>query len=99
MLALGLVLMLAGAVALAMGLFTAGDQGDASLLGIHVGATAVFLVGLFSGVALLVGFSLTKLGAKRSLKHRKEKKQLVELSQRLGKAEAERQRDEGTPSA
>ena len=60
MLVLGLLLIVLGVLALLMGLFTAGDSGDASLLGVHVGATSVFLVGVFAGVAILWGISLTK---------------------------------------
>ena len=90
MLVLGLLLIVLGVLALLMGLFTAGDTGDASLLGIHVGATSVFLVGVFAAVAILWGLLLTKFGTKRELRHRREQRRLQELSARLEKAEADR---------
>jgi uncharacterized membrane protein YedE/YeeE len=93
MLVLGLLLIVLGVLALLMGVFTAGDTGDASLLGIHVGATSVFLVGVFAGVAILWGLSLTKFGTKRELRHRRERRRLQELSARLEKAEADRSPD------
>lgn len=95
MLVLGLLLIVLGVLALLMGLFTAGDSGDASLIGLHVGATSVFLVGVFAGVAILWGISLTKYGTKREIRHRREQRRLQELSARLEKAEAERDRGRG----
>ncbi len=98
MVVLGLLFILLGALALLTGLFTAGDRGDASLLGIHVGATTVFLVGLIAGVLLLFGFTVLKLGTKRTLKHRREQKQLNDLSTKLHQVEAERTREGEGPT-
>lgn len=96
MLIVGLVLIALGVLSLLMGLFGAGDTGDASLLGVHVGATTVFLTGVFAGVAVLWGLSLTKVGTKRELRHRRDRRQLRDLSERLDKAEAERGHDDST---
>lgn len=94
MLALGLVLLLLGLLALVTGLFTADDSADgASLLGIELGATTVFLVGVFAGVAILWGITITRFGTKRTLKHRRESKQLAQLSDKLNRVEAERAKD------
>ncbi|MFT4286769.1 hypothetical protein [Nocardioides sp.] len=88
MLVLGLVLMVLGVLALLAGIFTPG--GDASLLGLELGTTSVFLVGVFSGVAILWGFSIAKYGGKRELRHRREQKRLNELSEKLEQVEADR---------
>ncbi|GAB7003504.1 hypothetical protein JCM18899A_09750 [Nocardioides sp. AN3] len=90
MLVLGLVLIVFGVLAVLAGLFTAGDRGEASLLGIHVGATSVFLVGLFAGLAILSGIWLTKRGTKRELRHRRDQRRLQELSAKLDEVEADR---------
>jgi hypothetical protein len=95
MLVFGLILIAFGVLAIVAGLFTAGDTGQASLLGMHLGATWVFLVGLFAGVAILWGFSITKLGTKRELRHRRDQRRLQELSAKLDEVEAERARHRG----
>jgi hypothetical protein len=94
MLVLGLILIAFGVLVLLAGLFTTGDTGAASLLGIHLGATSVFLAGVFAGVAILWGISLTRIGTKRELRHRRDQKRLEELSAKLDKVEAERGRDD-----
>jgi uncharacterized membrane protein YedE/YeeE len=100
MLVLGLVLLVAGALVLVAGIFTAGDAGNASLIGIHLGATAVFLLGVFSGVAILWGLSLARYGGKRQLRQRKEQRRLQGLAAKLERLESEQaqgpSRDEPT---
>jgi hypothetical protein len=96
MLVLGLVLLVAGALVLVAGIFTAGDSGNASLIGIHLGATAVFLLGVFSGVAILWGLSLIRYGGKRQLRQRKEQRRLQGLAAKLERLESER--DQDTPT-
>ncbi|WP_157416950.1 hypothetical protein [Nocardioides sp. Iso805N] len=93
MLVLGLVLLTAGALVLLAGVFTAGDSGNASLVGIHLGATAVFLLGVFSGVAILWGLSLARYGGRRQLRQRKEQRRLQGLAAKLERLEGE-QREE-----
>lgn len=90
MLVLGLVLLVVGVVVLLVGLFTAGDTGNASLLGIHVGATAVFLLGLFAGIAILWGLSIARYGGKRQLRRRREHRRLEGLAAKLERIEGER---------
>jgi len=94
MLVLGLVLLIVGVLVLLAGLFTAGDHGDASLLGIHIGATAVFLLGVFAGVAILWGLSISRFGGKRQLRQRKEKRRLQGLADKLERIETERDGDD-----
>ena len=94
MLLLGLVLLVIGVLVLLAGIFTAGDAGNASLIGIHLGATAVFLLGVFAGVAILWGLSLSKFGGKRQLRQRREQRRLQGLAAKLEKIEDGRREDE-----
>ncbi|SFC17618.1 hypothetical protein SAMN04487968_104147 [Nocardioides terrae] len=94
MLVFGLILIVLGVIALLAGLFTAGDSGHASLLGIHIGATSVFLVGVFAGVAILWGFSISKFGTKRELRQRRDQKRLRELSDKLDRVDGDRRDDD-----
>lgn len=93
MLVLGLILIALGVLAILAGLFTAGDSGSASLVGIHLGATSVFLVGLFAGIAILCGLWITKYGTKIELRHRRDQRRLQELSAKLDEVESDRARD------
>jgi hypothetical protein len=94
MLVLGLLVIAVGAVLVIGGVFATGlDGGDLEFLGVGVSPTVVFVLGLVAGVALLFGASLTKFGAKRELRHRKEQRKLDELSEKLDRAESERRRD------
>lgn len=95
MLVVGLILVALGVLAILAGLFTAGDAGSASLLGIHLGATSVFLVGLFAGLAILGGLWITRLGTRRELRHRRDQRRLQELSAKLEEVEADRARHRG----
>ncbi len=98
MVVLGLILIAAGAVGIVAALFTA-DGTNVELLGTDVSALALFLIGLGSGVAILWGFSISKFGTKRTLRQRRESKQLSELSEKLDKHEAERRDDDdGRPT-
>lgn len=90
MLALGLVLLVVGVLVLLAGVFTAGDAGTASLIGVHLGATAVFLLGVFSAAAILLGLWCTKFGTKRSIKHARDQRRLQHLSRKLDKIESDR---------
>ena len=88
MVVLGLILIAAGALAIAGAVFTA--DGTVELLGTDMSALALFLVGLGSGIALWWGFSIGKFGTKRTLRQRRESKKLSELSEKLEKHEDER---------
>ena len=93
MLILGLLLIAAGGLLVVAGIFTANTTGTGAaieIVGTEVGAVTLFLLGLGSGVAILWGLSITKFGAGRSLKQRRERKKLNELSEKLDKVEADR---------
>ena len=93
MVILGLLLILLGALAIVAVVFDV-DSIRVELLGAEISAMALFLLGVASGVAILWGFGILKFGTKRSLRHRREQKELVELNEKLGRAEADR-KDEG----
>lgn len=95
MLALGAVMILVGALVVVIGLFTAGDQGKASLLGIHLGAEAVFLAGVVAALLIILGLALTRWGAITNWRHRQERKEYAKLSAKL----ADEQKDHPRPSA
>ena len=88
MVILGLVLILGGVAAVIAALFTA--SGTAQLVGLDLNALTIFFLGVASAVAVLWGWALVKHGTKRSLKHRKERKELSRLSEKLDRVEAER---------
>jgi uncharacterized protein (DUF58 family) len=97
MLILGLVLIAAGGLLIVAAIFTAETTGTSAaveILGTEVGAVTLFLLGLGAGVAILWGLSITKFGAGRSLKQRKEQKRLNELSEKLNKVESEKRHDD-----
>ena len=93
MFVLGLILFALGVLAIVAAL--ADTNGTASLLGTELNARTIFLLGVASGAAILVGFSISKFGAKRSLRHRRESRKLQELSAKLDRTEDGRRDDEG----
>jgi hypothetical protein len=93
MLVLGLLLMAAGGLAILAALATA--SGTVELLGTDLGALTIFFVGVGAGVALLWGFTVTKYGTRRTLRHRRERRRLSDLSEKLDRVEAERQPEPG----
>ena len=46
-----------------------------------------------AGVAVLWGYSISKFGVKRSMRHRRESKQLEELSEKLDRVDEDKRRD------
>ena len=94
MVVLGLILLAAGVVTILAGVLTAENAaGMVQVLGVDVGAPTLFLLGLASGLAVLLGAVLVRSGTRRSLQARREHRQLEELSQKLDAVEAERRRD------
>lgn len=96
MLIFGLVLIGVGALVIVAAVFTAETTGTAAaveFIGVEVGAVTLFLLGLVAGIAILWGLTITRFGARRSLKQRREQNRLNELSDKLDKVEAERRRD------
>ena len=87
MLVLGLVLIVVAAALIVLGLFTTGN-GDledptATMLGLPVGSTTIFVIGLVAGVLLLLGLWLTKRGGKLQARSMKEKRQMRRLTKSL----------------
>ena len=91
MVILGLVLILGGTVAIVAAVFTA--SGSAQLVGLDLKSLTIYFVGVGSAVAILWGWTLFKHGTKRSLKQRKERRHLAQLSEKLERVEAERRAD------
>ncbi|MBB3091554.1 hypothetical protein [Nocardioides albus] len=87
MLILGLVLIVVAAVLIVLGLFTTGngnlDDPTATMLGLPVGATPIFVIGLVAGVLLLFGISLTKWGGKLQMKYMKQKREMRTMAKTL----------------
>ena len=92
MVILGLLLVLVGALVVVVALFEA--TGDVTVFGNDLTAATVFLFGLVAGAAILVGFSIIKFGTRRSLQHRRESRELSDLSAKLQRVEAERRDDQ-----
>jgi hypothetical protein len=91
MVVFGLLLILFGALAIVAALF--GSEGTAEFLGMDLNAFAIFLVGLAAGVAILWGYTIAKFGVKKSIQHRRESKQLQELSEKLDRVDEEKRRE------
>jgi hypothetical protein len=94
MVILGLGLMILGGIAILSALFVSEPGNGGELLGFSVTTLESFFVGVAAGAALLWGFSILKWGTKRSLAHRRERKELTELNQKLERVEAERRGDD-----
>lgn len=87
MVVLGLILLAAGVATIVAGVLTAENAvGVVQVLGVDVGALTLFLLGLASGVAVLLGLVLIRVGTRRSLQARREHK-------KLDAVESERRRD------
>ena len=91
MVILGLLLVLVGALVVVVALFEA--TGDVTVFGNDLTATTVFLIGVVAGAAILFGFSIIKFGTRRSLQHRRDSRELSDLSAKLQRVEAERRDD------
>ena len=86
MIVLGVLLIAGGSLAVAVALWS--SSGSATFLGVDLGATTIFLLGLAAGLALLWGYSLTKLGARRSWRLRRENRRLREQIARASRRDA-----------
>jgi membrane protein implicated in regulation of membrane protease activity len=80
MMVLGVLLIAAGLLAVAAAVLS--TSGSATFLGADLGATTIFLLGLGAGLAIVWGYSITKLGARRSWRLRRENRRLRELNER-----------------
>lgn len=91
---LGLVMLVVGALLILAAVFTAEVvAGSVEFIGLAVGPVLLFFLGLIAGVAILWGFTVTRFGAKRSMRQRKENHRLTELSEKLDRVDADRRRD------
>lgn len=88
MFVLGLLLIAVGVVAILAALFS--SSGTASFLGADLSAQTIFILGVIAGAAILWGFTISKFGARRSIRQRRESKRLRERSDKLDRDEARR---------
>ena len=95
MVVLGLLLLAAGIVAIVAAVF--GTSGTATFLGADLGAATIFFLGLAAGLAVLWGYSLAKLGARRSWRLRRENRQLREAHERQAREQRTNASDDTTP--
>ncbi|WP_457208379.1 hypothetical protein [Nocardioides sp. P5_C9_2] len=91
MVILGLLLIILGAIAILSAIFV--SEGSGVLLGIDMSTLSIFLVGVAAGAAVLWGYSILKWGTRRGLAHRRERKELTRLNEKLDRVESDR-RDE-----
>ena len=94
MVILGLGLMILGAIAVLSALFVSEPGTGGELMGVDVSTLDAFLVGVAAGAAILWGFAILKWGTRRSLAHRKERKELTRLNEKLERVEAESREDD-----
>jgi hypothetical protein len=94
MVILGLLLIILGAIAILSAVFV--SEGSGELLGVEMSSLAIFLVGVAAGAAVLWGYTLLKWGTKRTIAHRRERKELNRLSQKLDRVDSEHREDTTT---
>lgn len=94
MVILGLLLIILGAIAILSAIFV--SEGSGVLLGIDMSTLSVFLVGVAAGAAILWGYSILKWGTRRGLAHRRERKELTRLNEKLDRVESDRREDHPT---
>ena len=98
MVILGLVLIVLGALAIVGAVFgTDLIGGSLEYLSVDISPLTLFLIGVGSAVAIWWGFSLTRIGSRRAMAHRREQKRLTQLSEKLDEVEAERRGSDGHP--
>lgn len=96
MVILGLGLMVLGAIAVLSAIFVSEPGTGGELLGFEVTTLGSFLIGVAAGAAILWGFSILKWGTRRGLAHRRERKELARLNEKLDRVEAEQRKDGDT---
>jgi hypothetical protein len=92
--AVGLLLMVLGVLAVLAAVFTATGE-SVEVLGLDISAVGLYLLGLGSGVAILWGFSISKWGTKRTLRQRREARKIDELQSKLDRRDAAQRDDDG----
>lgn len=94
MVILGLALIVLGGMAILAVLISSEPGTGGDILGFGVTTLESFFVGVAAGAAILWGLAILKWGAKRSLAHRRERKELTKLNEKLERVEAERREDD-----
>jgi hypothetical protein len=94
---LGLALNILGGIAILSAIFVSEPGSGGELLGFDVTTLESFLVGVAAGAAILWGFTILKWGTRRGLAHRKERKELTKLNEKLERVEAERREGDADP--
>ncbi len=90
-----MLLIAAGLLAVAAALLS--SSGTATFLGADLAAATIFFLGVGAGLAVLWGYSITKLGARRSFRLRRENRQLREQNARNAAAQRDRAGDGPAP--
>jgi hypothetical protein len=95
MLILGLLVLAVAVVLILLGIFATdvSSVGQIDIVGIDIGTTTLFVLGVAGGAAVLLGLSIARYGVRRGLQQRKEQKKMEELSEKLDRADAERRKD------
>lgn len=93
---LGLALIILGGIAILSAVFVSEPGSGGELLSFDVTTLQAFVVGVAAGAAILWGYSILKWGTRRGLAHRKERKELTKLNEKLERVEAERRADGDT---
>jgi len=90
-LALGLLLLLLGVLAVLAAVFVSEPGSGGQLLGFDVTTLGAFLIGWTSAAAILVGMSLAQRGTRRGLSLRRERKNLSRQNDQLLQQQAARE--------
>ena len=90
MLILGLLLVAAAVVAALSAVFLIDGGQNLQIADIGISPLTLYLLGVLSLLALVLGLVLMRLGARRSIQSRRERKELKRTQERLRAVEAER---------
>lgn len=90
---LGLLLIALATLIVIGALFTI-DGADVELYGIEMTPLALFFVGAATVAVIALGAMLIRTGTRRGLRHRRERKRLTELSEKLDRVDEDRRRED-----
>lgn len=93
MVILGLVLLALAAIAVVGALFTL-DGPQVEYFGYDLSPVTLFFVGAVTVALIALGMMLIGSGTRRSIRHRRERKRLTELSDKLDRVEDDKRRDD-----
>ena len=99
MLILGLLLVAAAVVAALSAVFLIDGGQNLQIADIEISPLTLYLLGVLSLLALVLGLVLMRLGARRSIQSRRERKELKRTQERLRAVEAERAGAAGSAGA